>query len=57
MSVQQPDISLNTPPAYDFHEGNLRIWADGDIVATFSSQYFPNMILALVTQLKDELRD
>jgi len=46
-----------TQAAYDFHEGALRIWVDGEIVATFPPRYFGNLVLALVKQMKDSIRD
>lgn len=52
--AQQNVIALNTPPAYDFQDGVLRIWSGGEVVAEFKRNCFPNLVLDIVTQLKDD---
>lgn len=48
---------LTTPPAWDFHNGDLRVWQDGEVVAVFKAGVFPDLALEIVAQMQRRLWD
>jgi hypothetical protein len=45
-----------TPPAYDFRGGDLRIIQGGEVVAVFAADRLPAITLDLVRALQERLR-
>lgn len=48
---------MTPPPAYDIHEGNLRVWVDGKAVAVFPRHYFRKLAERLYAELLDTPHD
>lgn len=48
--------NVPTPPAYDFHDG-LRIWQDGQIVAVIPPNFYGNLAMDLVKEMRKKLDD
>lgn len=50
-----PD-NIPTPPAYDFKDG-LRIWQNGEVVAVIPPNFYGNLILDLVKEMRRKIDD
>jgi hypothetical protein len=51
-----PAEQWQTPPAYDFRGGDLRIIQGGEVVAVFAADRLPALTLDLVRALQERLR-